>query len=223
MSDPDGFEPTPGAPPAVYVEENIDEHICGHCFEVRYPRCAEESGEVEWCACDRRSQDRSAPTWGDLRSRRRLCWCCAAAKADGGSKWTLHVCRRCSKTIQATNRSVGAVAAPIGVHSLMHGVGAQGGGEPIAPEVAEALAIEFNELFAGVHRAALHGRFRTAELARHFGLFGQTVIPMDDYLAATSQLDDPVNEGLISLITFIRDPLVWVEQPRTHSVTPRAD
>lgn len=214
MVDLDEFRPTPGAPPATYVEENLDEHICGHCFEVRYPRSADESAEVQWCECDRRSQDRRAPTWGDLRSRRRLCWCCTAAKADGGSKWTLHVCQPCQASIQSTNAAVGRLVAPIGVHSLMHGIGHRTSGEPLSEAVADALAVEFNDLFNGVHRAWLHKKFRTAELVHRFGLFGQPVIPIDDYLAAASELADPQDEGLASLITFKRDPLVWVAQRR---------
>lgn len=225
MGELDDFRPTPGAPPAVYVEENLDEHICGHCFEVRYPRCADEHGYVEWCECDRRSQDRRPPTWGDLRSQRRLCWCCAAAKADGGSKWTVHVCKPCQAAIQAANSSVGRLVAPIGVHSLMHGIGHRSN-EPLTDAVAAALAVEFNDLFAGVHRAWLHGKFRTAELAHRLGLFGQAAIPLVDYLHGARALPDGRDEALASLITFQRDPAVWIAQ-RPHvgpSVTdPLAD
>jgi hypothetical protein len=223
MTDPYDFVPTPGVPPAVYVEENLGEHICGHCFEVRYPRIAEEGAETEWCLCDRNSQDLLPPTWGDLRSRRRLCWCCAAAKADGGSKWTVHVCKPCMTAIQTTNSSVGALAAPIGVHSLMHGVGHRTDG-PLTPAVAEALAIEFNDLFAGIHRAGLHGRFRTAELLHRIGAFGQPAIPIADYLSAVGDLGIPEEEGLVSLITFIRDPLVWLaERPHLRTLDPEPE
>jgi hypothetical protein len=113
--------------------------------------------------------------------------------------------------IQTTNSSVGVLVAPIGVHSLMHGVGHKSD-EPLTPAVAEALAVEFNDLFAGIHRAVLHGRFRTAELLHRIGAFGQPAIPTADYLSAVGDLGIPEEEGLVSLITFIRDPLVWLDQ-----------
>jgi hypothetical protein len=209
------LQPVPGVAPAVFVEEDIDLHICGHCWELRYPRRAEEQHESQWCRCDRLSQNRPAPTWGDLRSRRRLCWCCSIESADGGSKWTVHTCHPCMLDIQEVNRVAQRLVAPIGMHSMMHGIGARLDGDTLGPEVAEALAGQLNRMFAGTRGAHLHGRFRTAELCRRFGLYGRAAIPTSEYLAAAQ--DQVQREGgLTSLVTFMQDPLVWSAQNPEH-------
>jgi hypothetical protein len=105
----------------------------------------------------------------------------------------------------------------------MHGVGHRTD-EPLTPAVAEALATEFNDLFAGVHRAGRHGRFRTAELLHRIGAFGQPAVPIGDYLSAVGDLGIPEEEGLVSLITFIRDPLVWLaERPHLRPLDPEPE
>lgn len=216
MAEQTTLDPVPGAPPAEFSLQNEDLHICGHCFELRYPRALADEDDSEWCRCDRESQQRRPPTYGDLRSRRRLCWSCATTLANGASRWTLHVCQPCSADIQRINRVEQRVVAPIGVHSLMHGIGTKVEGLPLPPGVAEALTIEFNSLFAGIHRACTHRRFLTAELCRRFGLYGQAAIPVSEYLAAAREHQVPRDEGVVSLITFIQDPLVWPAQNPEH-------
>jgi hypothetical protein len=208
MSDLLDIRPVPGAPAPEFIEEAGELHICGHCFQLRWPRVPEEQHLSVWCACDQASQDRPPPTDGDLASNYRLCWGCGIEVIEGNSKWSVLVCEFCKSGLDYVNAD-GRIVAPIGPHSVQHGISLSGGPHP--PEVFEAFTERLNAFMRCLSGAYLHARFHTAELCRHFGLFGQQVINLDSYLAAAKQLDVDKFDGLRSLISFMQNPIAWSE------------
>lgn len=202
-------EPRPGCPPAPALFEDVDLHICGSCFELRRPRQKGNQEAADWCACDwNRGMGPKPGTPGNhLRGMYRLCWSCAAAVTVGCSKFSLHVCKPCMTEIQETSAALGRRIAPIGRHSIHHGVGLRTDLPYVHQDLVD-LANGLNSMVSSVSAADKHRRARTAELAHRFGLFGQERIDLWEYLAYCVA-NGVGNEGVASLVKFSSDRDAW--------------
>lgn len=202
-------KPKPGCPPAPLEYEDVDMHICGSCFELRKPRQKGNQLATVRCLCDReRGIDEELRPWKpDLDSLYRLCWCCGGAVIKGLSRFSLHVCQPCFVEIQEISGYLGRRIAPIGRHSIHHGISLRTDPPPVRQDLVD-MAAGLNGMVSSTRAAQEHQRARTAELVRRFGFFGQQRVDLWEYLARVMAAEAR-REGLESLAKYSSDRGAW--------------
>jgi hypothetical protein len=137
-------------------------HVCRTCCGLRGPftdtfnRCE----RVQPCECDPEQ-----PLWNayDYNCAAELCFCCAAAVVESGSKWSVFFCDDCKARVCAYNDSLGRCAIPIGRHSLMNGVSLSAAAARKGRRVDKFVS-GLSKLAGGVERLYAHRRARVSQI-----------------------------------------------------------
>lgn len=121
-------------------------------------------GAVRWQSC--RDEDHPV-TWEDADVSREhdLCIICLRATAGGRSRWSWLACENCRAVNSAVETSWGFRPFALGRHSLMNGIGVQGGAPP---EVQQRQISKLAEFTDGLGRLREWRRHEYRRLASRF-------------------------------------------------------
>ncbi len=152
--------------------------ICTTCFELLAP-C---DGP---CACTPRVPT-DDPGVDEGRIRCVPCLVCGLVIVRGHTRWCHRVCRPCQEVAQRLNAVVGRCVVPIGVHSIVNGVGLRGGQ---APEAERDIAVDrfverMSDLMVTISRVHEFSAQLLESRISRFGLGVQPRLRWETYLQA---------------------------------------
>lgn len=108
-----------------------------HHLHGRWQSCGDEDSPRKWNGCDvSRALD--------------LCIICVRATAGGPTRWAWLACDDCRAVNAALESAWGFRPFALGRHSLMNGIGVQGGTSPEVREAQIARLMEFNKHVQGL-------------------------------------------------------------------------
>ncbi|HZQ66117.1 MAG TPA: hypothetical protein VFA66_12925 [Gaiellaceae bacterium] len=165
--------------------------LCGRCATIRGAR----GGLRQRCRCEADADERW-PRY-DYNTHTELCYCCAAAAIESGSRWSSFFCDRCRERVLDFDRRQGRWIVPLGRHSAMHG-DLLGGAEAGIREHAEELAARIRTLGGGIDHLRRWATERTRHNLDTAGFRAGADVPLPAYLAAVAESDKrEAFEGLV--------------------------
>lgn len=113
---------------------------------------------------------------GDFPTEVELCYCCVAELIPSGSRFSSFFCDDCRERVVALRDDAGRVIIPLGRHSMMNGIGIEGGGTRDEGRLAE-FAAATTAFFGSIDRLCAWQRGVAADRiasswpgARHVGV-----------------------------------------------------
>lgn len=148
---------TASEPPS--TGEGTTDGICATCGRLRHQACPHS------CSCS--PPDPAFSPEAQIPCE--LCNVCGLETIRGGSRWHRLLCTRCMRDVQDLNRAAGRLVVPIGIHSIMNGIGVKGT-DAQDPDKLAAFTAQFNEMNVGIEGLRDYGTAMILERCRQFGL-----------------------------------------------------
>lgn len=119
-----------------------------------------------------------------------FCVVCGLHVVRGHTKWAKLLCDYCFPRVRRLNDVHGRLLIPVGIHSMMNGVG-----QPLNPAPAPALTLaqavafadQFNAVLDAISAASSYGKEVLRRRCERLDLTGEGDVDVDRYLAAARE------------------------------------
>jgi hypothetical protein len=190
----------------------VHDVICTTCWQLRAT-----GAHTDHCHCTYPTGQRTIAERERLLACR-LCYVCGLAIVQGHTRWMSLLCDQCRPCAREVNTRHGWLVLPIGIHSIVNGVGFRANPEPL-PAITLAQAVAFHDQLQAtmdaVGAAHEYGHNLLRGRCERLGLTGTGDIDLDDYLAATASAGDTQERAWQDLLLLLdsADAGLWGQRP----------